>query len=452
MSDTGEATSRRASEATRKMAVRMARGMIGTVGVRIGDTVLALVISVALARMLGAKSYGVFAYAVAVVSVLRPISVLGLPNLLIQLVSSYRVEHRDGLLRGLLRRSDQAVMVLALAVTLVALAAVGTITGRTSGDAHQVTLLAIVFLPFIAFVSMREAGLRGFEHVIAGTMPDATIRPSIFIVVGGIVFLLTRSTSPQVYTIVDGLAATTAFLVAHIWYRRWMPRNVARAEPAYETAEWLRSSVPFSVWSVLTIVNLKIDVLLLGLFVDSKAIALYVVASQIVRAIGVICLSAMNFAVGPYVARFHAEGSKEHLQNLVTWSTWLTFLMALPATVLMMFWSGPFLSLVFGHEFAAGATVSALLALALTIRTAIGSVGQTLMMTGHARTLMIQTAIGTALAIVLCVVLIPIMGSLGAAVGSSVALIAASAMNAVAVWRKVGVVPTILRRPRRLSA
>src|SRR5690606_3989966 len=139
-----------------------------------------MVLAVVLARMLGAKGYGLYVFAYSLTRTLAIPAQAGLPTLTVREVAKYDATKQWGYLRGLWTRNNQAVLVLSL---LIAMFGAGVSLRESSSDQEQLrTLLwALALVPATALGNIRGATLRGLGHVFQGQLPENVLRPSIFI-------------------------------------------------------------------------------------------------------------------------------------------------------------------------------------------------------------------------------------------------------------------------------
>lgn len=88
------------------------RGAGGSFALKLVATALGFIVSILLARLLGAVGYGTYAYAIALVSLSSVPATLGLPNLIIRYIAAYQSRAVWALMRGLLLQANQAVLLI----------------------------------------------------------------------------------------------------------------------------------------------------------------------------------------------------------------------------------------------------------------------------------------------------------------------------------------------------
>ena len=117
-------------------------------------------------------------------------------------------------------------------------------------------------------------------------------------------------------------------------------------------------------------------------------------------------LTAFNFALAPTIARLYATGEIARLQRVITRSAQVILLLSAPPAILLATFSGWFMGLV-GQEFVSGLPALIILSGAQLVNAAAGSVGLTLMMTGHERSTAYGLFVSAVVNVVLNAVLIP---------------------------------------------
>nr|MDA3877929.1 polysaccharide biosynthesis C-terminal domain-containing protein [Halothiobacillus sp.] len=233
-------------------------------------------------------------------------------------------------------------------------------------------------------------------------------------------------------------AAGVVLLVGGWMLSRYLPA-ASRTEPVeYQSRQWLKSALPFTLIGGAGIINNQADIIMLGWFGSTADVGIYRVAVQGATLVA-FGLQAANAVIAPHFARLYAQGDMKKLQRLVTGSARMVLLAALPLALAFVFAGGTIVTWVFGSEFAASHLPLAILALGQLANAAFGSVGLLLNMTGnesHMARIVLQTAL---LNVVLNGLLIPFYGMSGAAVASTISLLIWNALLFLRVGKSLGV-------------
>lgn len=415
----------------------------GSFALKISNAALRFLVSLLLARILGASGFGAYSLALSWVGILSVPAALGFDRLLVREIAVYRSRSEWGLMRGVLARTNQAALgaslLLAVAMGLVA----WVLSGRLEPQVLYSLWVAAALIPLTALVQLRQAAMRGLQRVVSGQFPEQLLRPVLFILLVGAGYLLLEdSLSAPVVVGLNAGAIAIAFLVGAALLRRTLPREIREAAPVHETRRWLSSSPALIFVAGAQVINMRADIIMVGAIAGVRAAGIYTVASRGAELVGFILMAA-NAALGPVFASLYSSGDLERLQRLVTRSARLMFLAALPiALALMVF--GYWFMLPFGKEFTTGATALAILCLGQLASVAMGSVGVLLVMSGNERSAATGVGLGAALNVGLNAALIPVFGIEGAAVATASSTIVWNLLLVMFTSKKLGIHPTAL--------
>ncbi len=428
---------------TSELKTHFARGSTGTLGLRIMTAGLAFLISVFLARLLGAIGYGAYAYAIGWVRLLVVPAILGLDKLLIREMAACHVQSDWGRMRGLLRRSNQAILTASIGLGILG-AIVGWVLREQLGSQMVTTLwIAMIIVPLYAFTRIKQATLQGLQKVVRGQLPEMLIQPLLLLVLISAAYLVIgQRLNPQMTAGMHIVAAGIALSVGVILLSKALPKNIKQATPEYHTRAWMRSAMPLLLISGMYIINVRIGAIMLGSMKGAEAVGIYTVADQGAVLI-IYILTAVSAPLAPTIAELYAVHDMERLQRVVTKSARVIFLLALPIALTLIIFGHWFL-LLFGSEFAQGQTALVILCIAQLATATAGPVGLLLTMTGYEREAAKGVTISAIMNIVLNALLIPRWGMEGAAVAFTISTITWNVLLVFWVHKKLGIHPTAL--------
>lgn len=177
----------------------------------------------------------------------------------------------------------------------------------------------------------------------------------------------------------------------------------------------------------------------LGAWTTSADVATFAVAHRTALLTSIV-LMAVNSIAAPKFAAQYNQNDMLGLHQVAIWSARLMLVICLPVVGFLMMFPELVMGL-FGSEFVAGSTVLMVLALGQLVNVTTGSVGFLLSMTGHERELLKSTVIAAVLMLVLCAWLIPAYGMMGAAVAQAVSLSFQMFISSWFVKRALGFMP-----------
>lgn len=404
------------------LSTRVARDTYLSLAVKIASTGLLFATTVLLARLLGPKGYGTYAYAYSIAMLLAMPANGGLQNLVLRETARGMAQDRLELVRGLWKWGDRA----ALAVSLAVIGIIGSILvvwqWRAEALRGKTLLWALALVPFISLSALRGAALRGLKLVVTGQLPESVFRPGLFLLAIVCTAILAGVTlSPALAMVLHVGAAFLAFLTASVLLWRYAPPPLGKIEPSIDARAWLNSGMVLALIGCLGVVNNQASTVILGLFEPMDQVGIYRVAVQ-VATLASFGLQTVNMVVAPRFADLYARGHKERLQRLVTGSARvvLAFNMVLTAGFVLL--GRPFFSLVFGAKFAASYLPLLILLTGQIVNSAAGSVGFLLNMTGYERETMRGLATSVGASIALNLGFIPIWDVRGAAIATALSM------------------------------
>ena len=421
----------------------IARDVAGTFAFRVIQTGLRFVISLTLARSMGAVGYGAYSFAMACVGVLSVPALLGFDGLLVREVANQRARERWALLKGLVRRARQLTLLASIGLGLAGAGLAWGLSGQLEQNMLTAFWIGLFALPFVTQTRVIQSAITGLRHIMAAQVPEAIFQPTLFLaLIAATALLLGGQVGAQLAVGLYSVSALAAFVLAMVFWRRLRKAKVQPVVPQYATGAWLRGAVPFALTSGLNILGASLGVLMLGPMQGAEATGIFGVANA-AAALVALPLVAINTPLGPAVSTVFAEGNKAEIQRLATKAARGALVFCLPlALVYIVF--GSWILWVFGEEFQAGYTSLVILSLAQVINAGTGSVGVLLLMTGHERDVAVALAIAVAVNVVVNLVLIPVWGVDGAALGAAVNTLLWNALLAFRVYRKLGIRPTAM--------
>ncbi|MCK5609809.1 flippase [Candidatus Pacearchaeota archaeon] len=413
-----------------------------------GNTVLSMLVSVILARLLGVEGFGAYAYVMAILQVLLILASLGLPPLIVREVAANRAKENWGLIRGLLRWATQTTLMLSIGLGLFAATAVWAFKDYLGLYEYDLVTfwIAMIALPLQSFVRLQAAALRGLRKVVISQLSMRIIRPALFLTLLGAAYLwlrkdFTASKAMSMYVISFGIA----FMVGWFLLRKNLSFSIKTTTPVYETRLWMKSALPLLFTFGVVIINNKTDVLMLGAIKGVEDVGIYRVAQRGAELV-VLILVAVEMVIAPIISKFYSEGKMQKLQRLATVSVRAIFALSFPFALGLIVFGYRIVPFIFGEKFASSAVPLAILCGSWLVAAGMGSGSELLNMTGHERDTAKATALSATTNVILNSIFIPIWGIEGAAVATGISIILRGILMAVWVTRRIGIHATVLSR------
>lgn len=423
------------------MRQRLVRATAGTFLLRIVAIGLGFAANVALARLLGVEAFGICALVAAWATLLTTPAMFGFDRLLVRELAAFQATAEWQRIRGILRLADRTVLTLA-----VVLGAGMALVGVALGDPHGLGAPAAfavggAMVPLLALVNLRQSALQGLHQVTRSFIAETLVRPGTLIVLSGVSLMAGLQHADATLGSIFLLIGTVlAFLTGQALLRGYLGSE--RRGPTVAPHGWSRAAIPLAYLGTIAVIGGQADLVLVGLLARPEDAGAYAVA---VRGSVLISLPliVINATTAPSFARLWRLGDVAQLQRTVTLSVRGALLLTIPIAAAFVLFPAVFLGL-FGEGFERAVGALAVLSVGRVVNVAVGPTGTLLAMTGQERVAALGATVGPVLEVLLALALIPSVGLVGAAVASSAALIAASAIQVASVRRRLGVRPSII--------
>lgn len=299
-------------------------------------------------------------------------------------------------------------------------------------------LIASVLIPFIAFISLQGAALRGLLHIVKGQVPDTLIRPAVYSLLLLLLYLCAVPLSPVLAMAAGVVAACVALVVAWAILRRTLPRESLGVQPSRAGRTWFSASLPMALTEGMRIIQGQAAIVALGWLSTLATVGHFRVAAS---TLGVVSmpLTVFNTVTAPMIARLHATGDRQRLQRLLTHAalgmTAATTLLSLPFLVA----GEPLMAYVFGQDFAASAPIIRILCIGVVVNGVFGTNAILLNMTGFERRVTRASIVSASLLFVMLFLLASKYDGQGAAWAVALALTMWNVLLWIDAKRLVGV-------------
>jgi O-antigen/teichoic acid export membrane protein len=434
-------------EAEGSLRQQLVGGTIATAAIKAAGLAFSFIIGVILARALGPKTFGVYAYALAWVNLLALPAAAGLHTIVIRDIAAYHATKRWGLMRGLLVWASRGILVFSFGMGSVAFVLATTLVAHRDPDVITTLWISLPLVCFAALTRLRQGALQGLRHVALGQVPENVVEPIVFLALLGIAAVVAHRLSAETAMLFNVAATLVGFLAGTWLLVQLLPADVKRAEPVYRQREWFVAALPLLALFAMNAFNQRIDTIILGALKGSEPVGIYTVASRGADLLSFIYLAA-HAVVSPTISKLYAEGRLGRLQRMITRSIRWIFGISLPVGIALIIF-GPWLLLIFGPGFVVARMALAILSAGRLANIALGWNLSALMMTGFQRDAAVSTGITVVLHVLLSFTLIPRWGLEGAAAAAALSL---AFWNLLMTWQlraRTGLDSTILGLPRQ---
>ena len=373
--------------------------------------VSAFLLTLVLARTLGASATGAFYITTTLMTCCAIVARLGFDNALQRYAGGAAQRGDWATVKGVYRQACRITGGLgAVAAAVLVALAVPLDNGLLAGEHRALlTLVALAVLPF-TWLGIQAAMLKAIGHPAWGGFIEVGALPLMTLALVAISMLhgpLSLYTLAGCYL---AAAAASALLGTWLLLRRLPAGDEATPIDRHRL---LGSCLPLTVIELFNYVILWSPLLLLGAFASSSEAGLYNVAHRLAAQLGLIALVFASISAPRFAACHQARKYNELQELAISHTRIMTLFSLLPAAVLLLC-AEPILSL-FGVEFTQAGGVLVILVIGQLINIATGPTGYLLSMSGHERILRNLLLVIAPITLALSVLLISAHGALGAA-------------------------------------
>lgn len=422
---------------------RLMRGSIVALGVYITGAGLTYGAQLAIARLVGAQAFGIYAYVLAWCTVLAYVAALGFDVSMLRLVPAYGAQGRLDLLRGVARYAHRRVAAVG---AVLAMGGMGlALLLRTPENAALTTtfVLGLPLVPVWALLWMKGSMVRGFGGVADALVPDRIVRDGtlLLLTVGAVLLLGEHLGAPGAMAMT--LTGSLAGLLLVSWaLRRRTPAALATVPRADDAATWRRIAAPLVMMSVAEAMQNRVGVLILGWVGETRDAGIYALAFTLAMAV-MLPRTAINALFAPMIAEIHARDDRSAMQFLVTRSALWTLLSGLAVALPLAALAGPILT-HFGAGFASGRLALQILLFGQVFAAAAGPQQFLMTMTGHERAGAVLIVGSVVVNTAAAWLLIGPFGIAGAAAATAGAMVLWNVAMGVFVARRLRLIPGVL--------
>lgn len=422
-----------------KLKRELKKAIGGTVGLRLFSVAATFLASVLLARFLGVEDFGFYSFVYALVTLVALPCQVGIPVLLVRETAKFESLASWGKIKGLWFWAGKTTLITSLVACLFVLFYLLVMKEDNNKDFLLTYLFALIMIPLIALGNCRAAALRGLRKIIQGQLPDAVVRPGIFLllIVGAVV--LGEEGGAWVAMAFNALAAAIAFIIGAYLLVYSSPPEVAKSgQDTSESKQWLRSAIPLALIGGLQVISNQIGIILLGVFHEDAVVGIYKVAISVATFLA-FGLQIINMIVSPYAARFSYAGEKRKLQKIAALGAAVGMLISIPLFLIIIMAGEDLLTMIYGSEFSMAAYPLIILAFGQLANTFFGSTGVILNMTGHEKLAAKWLSVSAVCNLIVASMVIPTYGAVGAAAATVFSILIWNVAFWVLAKKKTGV-------------
>lgn len=410
--------------------------------VKVTGMVIGLVVSIALARLLGAEGLGIISLANRIVGVIMIIGLLGIPLVIIKEVSIGKTEKNWKHIGDVMHTSYILCGLVTFGVSIIFIFLAPWISEYIFNEEKLTFPLIVAFLVLTpqVFSRMFSSGLIGYRKIWQSNLVDQTLSIAVVGVLLAILYLFKVEITINLVVILYAIGRLVVTISIGLYWRKLYPYKFKRT---FISKKILKTSMPLMLVSASLIISSSIDSVMIGWLSTTEQVGLFAIALKLALLTSFFMQITIS-TLGPKIASLYHSGKEKEMQQMVKQITkGLTIIGFLVLGGIIIF--GKFILSIWGEEFTEAYWLLVVLGIGQFFNIASGPVGNLLTMTNHEKILKNITLVTLSLNILMNIVLINKYEALGAAIATATTVALNMIITTIYVKRKLGFFPFNLK-------
>jgi len=399
-------------------------------------------VQVLIVRHLTKSEFGVFAYALSVVSIAGIVVTLGSDRAIGRFLPIYQERGQHDRILGSLVFVMATIASLGMALVVLIFGLQDIISQSLVDERAGALLLILILLaPIQAMDDVLMSGFAVFSSPRSIFFRRYVLNPILRLaVVGALIFGGQGARFLAVGYVLTGAigVAVYAVLFFRLLRREGIIPRTGRPKISIPAREILIFTLPLLSTDLIYVLLNSMDTIVLGAATNAETVASYRVI-QPAAALNLIVLQSFTVLFTPVAARMFARKDEAGLRDLY-WQTaaWVA-VASFPIFALTFSLAEPLTVGLFQERYASSAIFLAIISVGRYFDAALGFNGLTVRVYGNIKAIVAVNLAAAAVNVVLLVTLIPALGALGAALATTITLIVFNSLKQYALYRIVGI-------------
>ena len=373
-----------------------------------------------ISKLYGIGAWGSFALLLVLIQIGTIFSILGTDIVLLKNIAIFnKREDRRNIIQIILR-----VLIIVIITNLITILIFFMNVNNIQkiffhrNDLSELIKLAILSIPFTAFVQLISQVLRGFKSISKHVFIEF-ISKYLFMISFIIIFYnIEKNNYDIIYSYLLALFITIIIGISWIYKNINLIGNKNNSKLKNKYKDILKSSIPLFLAGSMIFIKTWIDSIMLGMYRTEYEVGIY---SLVVRLAGLVSLPlmAINTIAAPKFAEYYAAKKYADFERTIRYTSKMMFFSATPILISLLIF-GKFLMKLFSDEYVVGFSALVIICFGQLINVMSGSVGYIMQMTGEEKTFQLITTFTVIIGVILNYYLIPTHGIEGAALATAI--------------------------------
>ncbi len=388
---------------------------------RLSGLGLIFLLQVMLARLMGPSNYGDYTVIITTVNLLLVLSVFGFDSSILRFLPSFIAKKDYSSANGFVRFSYRMITILSILCSIGLFIFLLTKAKKNNIAFSEGLFWGVLLIPFLAFVYQASAVLRSLNKIKTSLLSVYFLFPVLM----GLTCLYyyysnNRLTVDAAMLINLGCSAAICIFINRR-ARKVLKEQAPSENLTFESRKWISVSSILFLTTAFDLLLRQSDILMVSYFLGNTKAGYYSVAAKLAL-LASLGLSVADYVFMPKIAALFESRQLMKLQQFVRNSSLQILSITLPV-VFLLFLGGKWILGFFGNAFSFSYVPLVILLCGQVINAMTGMVGGLMSMTGYQKTFFAFYFFAFIIQFTLNIILIPIFDIVGAAIGSSLAMI-----------------------------
>lgn len=414
----------------------VARGSVLSLGMQGFSKLVALGVTILLARVLSAADFGTYSAAIAWMSVGTMVALLGLQQSAVRIIVAYNEAGERQKLRGFLRYAVRGVLLMSV---LVAAVCTGLMWQSYDVPQASVLLWVVPLLMCNSISELQQSLLGGFKKVARALLPKHVFYPLVMAAALAVYALVHGELTLVMALMATCLGLFAAVVTGAYWLKQCWPKEAA---DEHDAPAWRRAMRWNMLHNGVIALQNNAGVIALSIWVGVAEAALFAIAMRFFDVMAFI-QRAMTLPLSAGLAE-----QRDSTQIRFSRAAWLSVLFSAPFVVLFAAEGQWLLTWIFGTLYGEALVAVMIVISATMVTAACGPCGVLLVARGFDKVTALWAVLSVAVGLLVLAMLMHDYGAVGAALAFFIGSVLNNVGAAWLAYYKTGIVPSILGKIR----
>lgn len=408
----------------------MLKSALNVLTLKIIGTLLWLVYSILLARILTQDEFGLFFYIINFVLLVTPITNYGYGNILLKTGSVCYKEKQWNEFSNILLEARTVTLLGSFFIILLLFVFWFYQFNNPIVKDLNITILSGIITYLFSLMTIHRDTLRASDKILKGMLNTTVTRaflPLVIIFIININFKVDLEMALVVYC-----ASLTLSVLVEVYWIRKITNKYNNKKYSFKN----RKNLGLQLWiaDIANTVLSKVDAFIIGLVLDLKSVALYI-AAQRISILTLFIIDAVRIVIGPEISKVFEKKEIIEYKKVISRSSALFSLAGIIGALGSIFLGYPIL-LLYGENYTASYLILILLTIANISFIFFGPVAVIMSMTNLQKQRAYITMVSAGLLVVFSYYGAVLFNATGVALGVVIAMWANNGLLSYVIWKK----------------